>query len=208
MSRSSSPALFPLKHCARRISIIKRTVSSYLDHEGGWLWNDALRRSRRRVDLDVNVLQNIACSAIGAQRCVQIENLAQCSPSRVISISVTLISSTGSYNKIFLFGFDNEVEAIARIPCGLVGNVHMSTASEVATMEYVREVFDKPTPRVLAWSKTPEAQAAVGTDFILVEYIQGTPLETRWLNTFDENIAVVMRESIHFDIDIHQRPFS
>ncbi|KAK0447244.1 kinase-like domain-containing protein [Armillaria borealis] len=181
----------PLKHCARRVSTISRTVSNYLDHEGEWLWNGALQRSRRRVHLDIDALQNIASSAVCAQRCIQIESLAQ-----------------GSYNKVFHLGFDNGAEAIARIPCALVGNVHMSTASEVATMEYVREVFGKPTPRVLTWSSTSEARTAVGTDFILMEYIQGAPLEDRWLNTFDEDIGVVLRELIHFDIDIHQRPFS
>ncbi len=34
------------------------------------------------------------------------------------------------------------------------------------------------------------------------------PLEDRWLNTFDEDIGVVIRELIYFDIDIHQRPSS
>ncbi|KAK0205618.1 hypothetical protein DFS33DRAFT_783039 [Desarmillaria ectypa] len=92
-----------------------------------------LERSRPHVHLDIDALQNIASSAVDAQCCVRIENLAQ-----------------GAYNKLFLLRFDNGAEAIARLPCSLVDNEHMSTASEVATMEYVQEVFDKPTSRVLA----------------------------------------------------------
>ncbi len=37
----------------------------------------------------------------------------------------------------------------------------MSPAGEVATVEYDQDIFDKPTWRILAWSRTPEAQAAV-----------------------------------------------
>ncbi len=126
-------------------------------------------RDKRRVRLNVDALQNIASSAVGAHRCIRIENLAQGPLLSGILMFVTLIRCTGSYNKVFLLGFDNGAEAIARIPCALVGNVHMSTASEAAIMEYVREVFGKPTPRVLTWSSTPEARTAVGMDFILME---------------------------------------
>ncbi len=48
-----------------------------------------------------------------------------------IAMFVTLMRCTGSYNKVF----ENGTEAIARIPCALVGNVRKATAREVATME-------------------------------------------------------------------------
>ncbi|KAK0224223.1 hypothetical protein IW262DRAFT_1459276 [Armillaria fumosa] len=80
-------------------------------------------------------------------------------------MSVTLMCCTGTYNKDLALRFDNGPKAVAGIPRGLVGNAHMSTASQAATMEYVREVFDKSTP----------PRAAVGTDFILKEYMQGVP---------------------------------
>ncbi|KAK0229886.1 hypothetical protein EDD85DRAFT_727129, partial [Armillaria nabsnona] len=56
-----------------------------------------------------------------------------------------------AYNKIFLLEFDN---GLGHIPCALVGNMRLSTVSEVATMEYVRDVIRHPTPSVLAWSST------------------------------------------------------
>ncbi|PBK85289.1 hypothetical protein ARMGADRAFT_942023 [Armillaria gallica] len=90
-------------------------------------------RTCRHVKFDVDALRHISSSAIGAQNCVRFESFAQ-----------------GAYNKRFLLGFDNGTEAIPRTPSPLVGDTHMRTASEVATMEYVREVFGEPTPRVLA----------------------------------------------------------
>ncbi|PBK63880.1 hypothetical protein ARMSODRAFT_893717 [Armillaria solidipes] len=150
-----------------------------------------LERSVRRVNFKADALQNIVSSAVGAQRCIRFERIAQ-----------------GAYNKIFLLEFDSGCEAIARIPCALVGNIHMSTASEVATMEYVRDVIGHPTPRVLAWSSTPETRSAVGSDFILMERINGVALEKRWLNTFDEDIGAVIREILFLDLALHQRPFS
>ncbi|PBK63876.1 hypothetical protein ARMSODRAFT_893613 [Armillaria solidipes] len=148
-------------------------------------------RSCRHVKFNVEALRNISSSAVGAKNCVLFESFAQ-----------------GAYNKLFLLGFDNGTEAIARIPSPLVGNTHMSTASEVATMEYVREVFGEPTPRVLAWSKTPKLRAAVGSDFILMERVNGVSLEDRWLSTFDADMGTALKDLISFDVQLHGRSFS
>ncbi len=107
---------------------------------------------------------------------------------------MTLISCIGAYNTIFLLEFDNGREVIARIPCALVGNVRLSTVSEVGAMEYVRDAIGHPTPRVLAWSNAHEARSTVGSDLILVECINGVVREKRWFNTFDEDFGTVIRE--------------
>ena len=52
----------------------------------------------------------------------------------------------GSYNKIFALNFDNEVEAIAHLPTALAGVLFFTTASEVATMEFMREVLGVRAP--------------------------------------------------------------
>ncbi len=165
-----------------------------------------LERSVRRVNFKADALQNVASSAVGAKGCIRFERIAQ-GHSLAVFIGA-LTSCIGAYNKIFLLEFDNGREAIARIPCALVGNVHLSTASEVATMEYVRDIIGHPTPRVLAWSSTPEARSTVGSDFILMERINGVALEKRWFNTFNEDIGAVLREMLFLDLHLHQRPFS
>ena len=54
---------------------------------------------------------------------------------------LNLTCSIGSYNNIFAFYFDNGVEEIARIPTSLAGAPFFTTASEVATLEFVWEVL-------------------------------------------------------------------
>ncbi len=75
-------------------------------------------------------------------------------------------------------------------------------------MEYVREVFGEPTPRVLAWSRTPKLGAAVGSDFILMERVNGVSLEDRWLNTFDADMDTALKDLILFDVRLHGRSLS
>ncbi|KAK0460523.1 kinase-like domain-containing protein [Desarmillaria tabescens] len=183
--------MLPLQRLTKRISAVPHEITRHFDHEGEWLWNDALQRRCRHVKFNVDALCNISTSVVGAQKCVRFESFAQ-----------------GAYNKLFLLGFDNGAEAIARISSPLVGNLHMSTASEVATMEYVREVFGEPTPRVLAWSRTPKLRAAVESDFILMERVHGVSLEDRWLNTFDADMGALLKDLISFDIHLHGRFFS
>ncbi|KAK0460561.1 uncharacterized protein EV420DRAFT_1641108 [Desarmillaria tabescens] len=51
-------------------------------------------------------------------------------------------------------------------------------------------------------------EQAVGSDFILIERIDGVALEERWLDTFKEDIGAVIREMLFLDLGLHQRPFS
>ncbi len=146
-----------------------------------------LERSVRRVNFKADALQNVASSA-SVQKAAFVLKESLKDILAVFFIGA-LTSCIGAYNKIFLLEFDNGREAIARIPCALVGNVHLSTASEVATMEYVRDIIGHPTPRVLAWSSTPEARSTVGSDFILMERINGVALEKRWFNTLMKTLA-------------------
>ena len=43
----------------------------------------------------------------------------------------------GEYNKVFLLTMDNGTEVVAKVPNLNAGPPHYTTASEVATMEYV-----------------------------------------------------------------------
>ena len=80
---------------------------------------------------------------------------------------------------MFLLGFDNGAEAIARLPFPIVGSP-LVTASEVATMDFARTVLDIPVPRVLAWSSRPND---VGTEFIVCEKAPGVEMNEVWRNT-------------------------
>jgi len=73
---------------------------------------------------NVQELQRIAAQSVGAHTCVSISKLAE-----------------GGYNKVFRLIMDNGSVAIARIPYPNAGPSHMTTASEVATMDFVRFVY-------------------------------------------------------------------
>ncbi len=52
-----------------------------------------------------------------------------------LSIYIRSYCCTGCYNKIFLLKFENDTQAIARIPSSIVGNVELSTAYRHARVD-------------------------------------------------------------------------
>ncbi|GJJ14069.1 hypothetical protein Clacol_008326 [Clathrus columnatus] len=118
----------------------------------------------RYVKFNVEGAQEMACRALGASRCTHFAKLME-----------------GSYNKIFELKFDNGAEAILRIPCPVGGPPHWSTASEVATLEFVRQELGIPAPRALSWSSRANSpDNYLGTEYILMEKINGVDAITRW----------------------------
>ncbi|KAG6379580.1 kinase-like domain-containing protein [Boletus reticuloceps] len=128
---------------------------------GRWIYNEREQMRIRYTPFDVDALKQIAATAAGADRCVQMVKLAE-----------------GSFNKIFLLTFDNYVNLIAKVPCSLVAPRRLCTASEVATMDYARTVLGLPVPRILSWSAIADT-SGVGTEYILMEYLPGVELRKR-----------------------------
>ena len=124
---------------------------------------------------NVDALAGIATRAVGAQRCVSFEKIAD---GRAHQPPCVLVAhgSAGICHSVFL-RFNNESEAVARIPYSFVGNMHLVTASEVATTDFARTVLNVPVPRVLTWSFEP---TEVGTDFSILEKPPGRELHHVW----------------------------
>lgn len=53
------------------------------------------------------------------------------------------------------------------------------TASEVATMDYVRNYLGVPVPKVLAWSSKAK-ENGIGAEYIIMETAQGVQLSNVW----------------------------
>jgi hypothetical protein len=87
---------------------------------GRWLWDEEKQLRERYVKFNVEELKRIAAESIGAKSCVSMIKLAE-----------------GGYNKVFKLVMDNGSVAIARIPCPNAGPAFKTTASEVATMDFV-----------------------------------------------------------------------
>ncbi|KAL1856153.1 hypothetical protein Plec18170_004022 [Paecilomyces lecythidis] len=84
----------------------------------------------------------------------------------------------GLYNKAFLITFDDGTEVVAKLPNPNAGPKRFTTASEVATMDYVRRRLEIPVPKVLTWSS--DASNDVGCEYIIMEKAKGVPLGDVW----------------------------
>ncbi|KAL2860957.1 uncharacterized protein BJX67DRAFT_375653 [Aspergillus lucknowensis] len=72
--------------------------------------------------------------------------------------------------KCFLLRARNGREVIARIPTPIAGSPHYTTASEVAAMDFLRDVLKVPVPEVFAYSATSDNP--VGAEYILMERVK------------------------------------
>jgi hypothetical protein len=116
--------------------------------------------AERRVIFSIPELKKVAASATDAKECIKIVKLPE-----------------GLFNRVFLLVMDNGSEVIARIPTPAAGPAHFVTASEVATMEFMRDL-GVPVPKVLKWSSN--ANNDVGAEYIIMEKAQGIPLHEVW----------------------------
>lgn len=99
-----------------------------------------------------------------------------------------------SFNRVFLLKFQNGEQAIARIPTPLSGPAHFSTASEVATMDFLGRL-GIPVPKVLAWSSRAQS-TEVESEFIIMEKADGLPLIKIW-DTVDKMDLVTKLAQLH-----------
>jgi hypothetical protein len=88
---------------------------------GRWLWGERAQFADRYVTFDMPKLYRLAASAIGSESCVKVLKISE-----------------GQYNKVFLLTMDDGREVIAKLPNPNAGLPHFTTASEVATMNFVR----------------------------------------------------------------------
>lgn len=88
-----------------------------------WLWNEPEQLRRRYVQFDLNALIQIAEEAAGHDTvCLKVSRLPE-----------------GNFNKAFLATMDDGRQLVVKIPNPNAGPAHYTTASEVATMQFVRD---------------------------------------------------------------------
>lgn len=130
--RCRAPATWPSNRDFRHrgLSPVSRRASSSYDtkyedffrYSGGrWLWNEEQQLRDRYKRFNVPELQNVAAESVRARACASMAKLAE-----------------GGFNKVFRLVMDNGAVVIARIPNPNAGPAFRTTASEVATMDFVR----------------------------------------------------------------------
>jgi aminoglycoside phosphotransferase (APT) family kinase protein len=98
----------------------------------------------------------------------------------------------GGFNKVFLLRAKNSREVIARIPTPIAGPPYYITASEVATMNFLRSVLKIPVPEVLAYLTSSDNPVRVA--YILMERVKGESLTSRWLSLTTDEIKDIMTQ--------------
>jgi lysyl-tRNA synthetase class 2 len=72
---------------------------------------------------------------------------------------------------------DNNIQVIAKIPNPYIPQ-KFATASEVATLDFLRNELGIPVPRVFAWSSGKDQ--LVGVEYIIMEKAAGNELGKSW----------------------------
>lgn len=148
-------------------------------------FNEDQRLRERYVEFNPMELQLVAAKALNRDRCPHIEKIAE-----------------GGFNKIFLLHSDDGHEVIARIPTPVAGPPHYTTASEVATLNFLRNVLGLSVPKVLSYSAS--SMNPVGAEYIIMERVHGQSLASRWLSLTTEEITDIMTQIA----EIEQKIFS
>jgi hypothetical protein len=87
-----------------------------------WIWNEEQQLRNKYVSFDLDALIQVAQEAAGYNAvCVTVSKLPE-----------------GNFNKAFLVTMQDGLELVVKIPNPSAGASHYTTASEVATMQYVR----------------------------------------------------------------------
>ncbi|OAL73527.1 hypothetical protein A7D00_1554 [Trichophyton violaceum] len=128
---------------------------------GRWLINEKHQLDQRFVEFSIDKLCSRAAAIFGPKtKCV-----------RVVKIE-------GNSNKAFLLTMDDGNEVIAKIPCPNAGALFLTTASEVATLKFLRSRISIRVPEVYAWDS--DSSNPVGAECIIMEKICGVALAEKW----------------------------
>ena len=139
-------------------------------------YNDDLRHAERRRVFKVDELSRLAAEAVNrsSDDIVRMHKLAE-----------------GGFNRTFLITMRGGFRMVARIPYPMMIPKYLAIASEVATMALLRS-FGLPIPEVYGYSPTPNN--AAGTEYIFMEYVQGTNLSDIWFDLGEGEIISISRQ--------------
>lgn len=141
----------------------------------------------RRINFNVAALKHAAEQHIGRGKITQLHKLAE-----------------GGFNRVFLLKTEDGLEAIAKVPYTITLPKHFATASEVATMDFLRSK-GVPVPRVFGWSSDPNNP--VGAEYIITEKAPGVPLETRWFDLSKQERHYLVTSLVDIETKLFDIPF-
>ncbi|KAI6037062.1 protein kinase subdomain-containing protein PKL/CAK/Fmp29 [Pisolithus microcarpus] len=144
---------------------------------GRWIYNDALRLAERRRVFNVDGLCRLAAQSVDR------------SPDDIVEF--TKPAEGGGSNRIFLITMRGGFQMVARIPYPVTAPKYYTVASEVATMALLRS-SGLPIPKVYGYS--PVLDNAAETEYIFMEYVEGSKLSDVWRGLGEQEIISVLRQ--------------
>ncbi|PYI25557.1 hypothetical protein BP00DRAFT_461720 [Aspergillus indologenus CBS 114.80] len=152
-------SIAPLSILCRGNPIARDELFTYTN--GHFLIDEETQLRRRYLKFNIDALCDIAAPAGGNR-----------SPIRTIE------KFEGGFSKALLLTKENGDELIAKLPFHIAGPAALTTASEVAVLQYVKRYTGIPVPGVLSWSS--DSSNPVGAEYIIMEKAAGVPLYERW----------------------------
>ena len=143
----------------------------------------------RHVEFNVKALQNAAEISVSNKhgKAVSIRKLAE-----------------GGFNRVFIIQMQDEFELIAKIPYHVPGPKYFATASEAATLTFLKSQ-DIPVPEVYGYSVT--ADNPVGAEYILMEKVAGVCLATKWEHLQDLDIRRLANSFVEIETKLFKIHF-
>ncbi|KAG9239441.1 hypothetical protein BJ875DRAFT_501313 [Amylocarpus encephaloides] len=144
------PLLSAVRNDGTEEDIFEEDLHRYTRHR--WVYNELRRLPERYLKFDLQQLLKAAVAAIssqGARYCIKV-----------------LKCKEGLNNKAYLLTMDNGAEVFAKLP------------NPFATREFLHDVLNIPTPRIIAWSA--DQNNPVRAEYILEEKALGKPLGRLW----------------------------
>jgi len=119
-SSSASPISSPIPGLGQDCHDWNQNQDFFRYTAGRFLFEEKNQMACRYVKFDMNELVHIAASSIASKSCVAVRKLPE-----------------GQYSKAFLLTMDDGKRVIAKVPNPNAGRPHYTTASEVATLDFV-----------------------------------------------------------------------
>jgi hypothetical protein len=163
-----------------------RALFSYTS--GRFLYNEALRLRERYVEFNVAALKEAVSQHTGHGRVVGLQKLSE-----------------GGFNRVFLATLENNSQAIVKIPYNLSVPKTYATASEAATLTYLRSK-GIPAPKVYGWSSTMDN--AIGVEYIVMELASGIGLDSKWFELTKKQQLAMATEVVDMESKLFAIPFS
>ncbi|KAL4946504.1 hypothetical protein BDV06DRAFT_208629 [Aspergillus oleicola] len=154
-----------------------------------FLTDESRELAQRHAPFNVDEMAKLAVRAAeatssGRRKCIDIEKLAD-----------------GMHNKAIRFTMDDGFQVIGKVPNPNAGLPHYTTASEVATMDFMRSVLDTPVPKIFSWNSSTDNPVAA--EYILMENARGVSLSKIW-----DNLDVDLQFNVLKKIAMYQRVWS